>query len=80
MNPVGAFRKPTDLDHLDHLGQAMDYSYFAAVPQQHHQFMGLPPTPAHTNGANSDEFSNGSGAVRLTQARSCNAACFGVHY
>ena len=65
MNPAGAYSKPTDLDHLGH---AMDYSYFAAVPQQHHQFMGLPPTPAHTNPINSEEFNNTSGAVSLTKA------------
>jgi AP-1-like transcription factor len=35
----------------------MDYSYFTAA-QQPYQFLGLPPTPAHTNSANSDDFSN----------------------
>jgi len=34
----------------------MDYPYFTAAPQPY-QFLGLPPTPAHTN-TNSDEFSN----------------------
>jgi hypothetical protein len=37
----------------------MDYPYFASAPQPY-QFLGLPPTPAHTNSGNSDEFSNGS--------------------
>lgn len=60
MNPVGAYRKTAGIDQLAH---AMDYSYFAAVPQQHHQFLGLPPTPSHTNGVNSDDFSNGSPPV-----------------
>jgi hypothetical protein len=80
MNPAGAFRKPTHLDHLNDLSNAMDYSYFAAVPQQHQQFMGLPPTPAHANPTNSDEFSNGSGAVCLNSAWPFHAACFGIHY
>jgi AP-1-like factor len=35
----------------------MDYPYFTAAPQPY-QFLGLPPTPAHTGSANSDEFSN----------------------
>jgi len=37
----------------------MDYPYFAAAPHPHsqYQFLGQPPTPAHTNSANSDEFS-----------------------
>ncbi|KAI9805377.1 MAG: hypothetical protein M1833_005831 [Piccolia ochrophora] len=40
----------------------MDYSYFsAAPPPQPYQFVGLPPTPTHTQHANSDEgYSNGS--------------------
>lgn len=62
MNSVGAYRKPADIDQLNH---DMDYSYFAAVPQQHHQFLGLPPIPGHTNGANSDEFTNESPPVSL---------------
>jgi hypothetical protein len=65
MNPAGAYPKHT---HLDNLGHAMDYSFFTAMPQQHPQFMGLPPTPGHTNPVNSDEFSNGFGAVSLSQA------------
>jgi len=35
----------------------MDYPYFTAAPQPY-QFLGLPPTPAHTGSANSDDFSN----------------------
>jgi AP-1-like factor len=35
----------------------MDYPYFNAAPQPY-QFLGLPPTPAHTGSANSDDFSN----------------------
>lgn len=37
----------------------MDYPYFTAAPQPY-QFLhvGLPPTPAHTGSANSDEYSN----------------------
>ena len=35
----------------------MDYPYFTAAPQPY-QFLGLPPTPAHTTSANSDDFSN----------------------
>src|SRR5271163_2884483 len=61
MNPVDAYRKPADIDQLAH---AMDYSYFAAVPQQHHQFIGLPPTPG-PNTANSNDFSNASPPVSL---------------
>ncbi|KAL3419910.1 bZIP transcription factor [Phlyctema vagabunda] len=38
---------------------AMDYPYFQAAPQPY-QFLGLPPTPSHTNSAHSDDFSNGS--------------------
>jgi hypothetical protein len=38
----------------------MDYSYF---PPQPYQFLGLPPTPSHTNNINSDEFSNESPPV-----------------
>jgi len=34
-----------------------NYPYFTAAPQPY-QFLGLPPTPAHTGSANSDEFSN----------------------
>jgi len=34
----------------------MDYPYFNAAPQNYFA-MGLPPTPGHTNGSNSDEFS-----------------------
>ncbi|RDW77483.1 hypothetical protein BP6252_05536 [Coleophoma cylindrospora] len=37
----------------------MDYPYFQPAPQPY-QFLGLPPTPSHTNSAHSDEFSNGS--------------------
>ncbi|KAI9669548.1 MAG: hypothetical protein M1817_004667 [Caeruleum heppii] len=32
----------------------MDYSYFTTAPQPY-SFYGLPPTPAHTNGSNSEE-------------------------
>lgn len=38
----------------------MDYPYYSAAPQPY-QFLGLPPTPAHTahaGSANSDDFSN----------------------
>jgi AP-1-like factor len=35
----------------------MDYSYFTPAQQQY-PFLGLPPTPAHTNSANSDEYNN----------------------
>jgi len=35
----------------------MDYPYFTAAPQQF-PYLGLPPTPAHTGSANSDDFSN----------------------
>jgi hypothetical protein len=33
------------------------------VPSQHHQFLGLPPTPGQTNGVNSDDFNNGTATV-----------------
>jgi hypothetical protein len=62
MNSVSTYRKSADIDQLNH---AMDYSYFTAVPEHHHQFLGLPPTPDHTNGANTDEFTNGSPPVSL---------------
>jgi hypothetical protein len=35
----------------------MDYQYFAAAPQPY-PFLGLPPTPAHTGSANSEDYSN----------------------
>lgn len=45
---------------------AMDYSYYAAANQQPYQFLGLPPTPSHTNaGISGDEFSNGSPPVSI---------------
>ncbi|KAI9833334.1 MAG: hypothetical protein M1819_003729 [Sarea resinae] len=37
----------------------MDYSYFTAPPQPY-QFIGLPPTPAHTHPLHPEEYSNGS--------------------
>jgi hypothetical protein len=62
MNPISTYRKSANIDPL---AQAMDYSYFAPVPEQHHQFLGLPPTPGQTNGTNSDDFGNGSPPVSL---------------
>ncbi|KAI9758176.1 MAG: hypothetical protein M4579_003150 [Chaenotheca gracillima] len=39
----------------------MDYGYFAPPPAQPYQFLGFPPTPAHTNSAHSEEqYGNGS--------------------
>jgi len=35
----------------------MDYQYFTAAPQPY-QFVGLPPTPAHTGSNTSDDFAN----------------------
>jgi len=44
----------------------MDYSYYAAANQQQpYQFLGLPPTPSHTNIISGDEFSNGSPPVSI---------------
>lgn len=35
----------------------MDYSFFAPAPQPY-QYLGLPPTPAHTHSGTSEDFSN----------------------
>jgi AP-1-like factor len=51
----------------------MEYPYFNPTPQPY-QFLGLPPTPAHTGSANSDDFSN-SPSVRDLQSpsQSCHS-------
>jgi len=37
----------------------MEYPYFTTAPQTYNPiYLGLPPTPSHTNSANSDDFSN----------------------
>jgi len=51
----------------------MDYSYFAAAAPQPYQFMGLPPTPAHTNIISADEFSNGSPPDAFSQFQNFDA-------
>lgn len=43
----------------------MDYNYYAAASQQPYQFMGLPPTPSHTNVISGDEFNRESPPVRI---------------
>lgn len=44
----------------------MDYSYYAPGNQQQpYPFLGLPPTPSHTNIISGDEYSNGSPRVSI---------------
>ena len=59
----------------------MDYQYFNQNPQPY-QFLGLPPTPAHTGSANSDEFSNspvGDVPLRLASATSTRQSHYSAH-
>jgi hypothetical protein len=71
MNSSDSYPNSADVEQLPH--NAMDFSYFAAMPRQHHQFMALPPTPAHTNPTNSDDFNNGSISVSVPEFLTCQA-------
>lgn len=46
----------------------MDYSYFTAAPQPYH-FIGLPPTPAHSQTPKADDYNNTDASVSISYVR-----------